>query len=218
MRGLRPAPKRLLHGQVLPTQCPPGDRDGVPGSLRGPRCGRAGSVQAAVVRCCATQSAAQLRPPFQLGGWLPSRAAAEPCPARPWLRPPSVSGSSCLQLCLVRGRETDSPGAVHGRQGAFGDCALLCPSLGKLNIQLKSRACCRAACVLELWVGAAFPCFQFVVLGQGGHGRTAVGRALEEREAEGNGRCWADFFPPTPQDSQAKNNPSPHAMHGNKGD
>lgn len=137
------------------------------------------------------------------GGLAPLQSSCQVVPGEaPALSSLLASEGSCLQLCLVRGRESDSPGAAQGRQGASGDSALLCPSPGKLSISQKFRACCRVPCVLELWARAAFPCFQFMVLGQGRHWQIALGKlgAVNLKETE----YWANFFPPTPQDSQVK--------------
>lgn len=150
--------KHLLCGQMPPARCPPGDQGGVQGPLHGPGSGVAAWALCGQPSCSAVWSAAWLHPPFQLGGWLPSRAAAELCLTRPWLHPPSISVSSCLQLCLGRRSELDSPSAIQDKQGDFGAHTLLCPSLGKMSIQLKLRSCCKAPCVLELRAGSAFPC------------------------------------------------------------
>lgn len=137
------------------------------------------------------------------GGLAPLQSSCQVVPGEaPALSSLPASEGSCLQLCLLRGRESDSPGAEQGRQGAFGDSALLHPSPGKLSIPQKFRVCCRAPRVLELWAHAAFPCFQFVVLGQGGHCQIALGKlgAVNLKETD----YWANLFPPTPQASQAE--------------
>lgn len=135
------------------------------------------------------------------GGLAPLQSSCQVLPGEaPALSSLLASEGSCLQLCLARGRESDSPGAVQGRQGTFGDSALLCPSPGKLSIPEKLGP---VPCVVELWVCATFSCFQFMVLGQGRHWQIAPGKDLggvNPKETE----YWANFFPPTPQDSQAK--------------
>ena len=122
---------------------------------------------------------------FQLGGWLPSRAAAEPCPVRPQLHPPPSLAAAACSCAWPRGGSLTAPVPSKAGRVLFGDCALLCPSLGKLSIEL----------IEGLWQSSLCPgavgwcCFSLlsvIVLGQGRPGQAAVGRALGEREAEKN--------------------------------
>lgn len=93
----------LLHGQVPAARCPLDDQDGVPGPPHSPGVAEAGSAWAAFVQRCATQSSAQFHPPFHPGGWLPSRAAAKLCLARPRLCPPSLPPKAAACSCAWPG-------------------------------------------------------------------------------------------------------------------
>lgn len=121
------------------------------------------------------------------GGLAPlqSSCRAMPGEAPDPSSPPSLAAAA-RSCAWPGGGSLTAPVPSKAGRVLLGTMFLLCPSRGKLSIQLRLRVYCRAPRVLELWAGAAFPCLQFVMLGQGGHGRTAVGTAPGEREAEGS--------------------------------